>query len=118
MKTPLFLSTVLACSIVTSEAAIETFAEYHLGEQGNVNPPRDSSANGRNFVNTRTDSFLITTDPAEISPEAIASTAFLSGAFLNENGVDINGGFWGGPLGDLPTDNFAIGIFVRAADIT
>jgi hypothetical protein len=102
------LATLLPASSAT--AAITLYAEYHLGETGSLganNRPLDSSGNGRNWGNEISGS---TATVGSAGAYAAASTAYLNTAGTG------NEGFYGSNLfTSLPTDNFAFGVFARAA---
>jgi hypothetical protein len=94
----------------TATGAITVYAEYHLGETGSLganNLPRDSSGNGRNLLDPISGS---TATVASAGVYAAGSTAYLSTA-----GTGNEGWYSSGLFNTLPTDNFAFGVFARAA---
>ena len=102
------LATLLPASSAT--AAITLYAEYHLGETGSLganNRPLDSSGNGRNWGNEISGS---TATVGSAGAYAAASTAY-----LNTAGAGNEGWYSSGLFTTLPTDNFAFGVFARAA---
>ena len=103
MKTLQKTLLMLAGFAVSANAEIISFAEYNLGERGAVTPV-DSSGNNRNFLSGAALEQLTVGTEGEIA--ATGSTAFLQLA---------GAGFFNGPFSDLATDNFAVGIYARAA---
>jgi len=97
-------------SVSPATAAITLYAEYHLGETGSLganNRPLDSSGNGRNMVNEISGS---TATVGSAGAYAAGSTAY-----LNTAGAGNEGWYSSGLFTTLPTDNFAFGVFARAA---
>ncbi|WP_367872012.1 autotransporter-associated beta strand repeat-containing protein [Luteolibacter sp. Populi] len=117
MKPRHFLSTSLvACLLATaSRATIFPYAEYHLGEAGSLgasNKPQDSTGNNHHIPNVAGgESATVAT--TGLSPNATGSTACL------DTSNPANEGWYGEPntYATLPTDNFAFGVFARAAAI-
>ena len=102
MKITQTILSSLTALTVTGYAEIKTFAEYDLGESGLLLPPLDSSVDARDFGSVaRSENISVGTDGVV----ATASTAYA---------VSGNGGWFAGPFADLPTDNFAVGIYARA----
>ena len=103
MKTLRLPLLTLAGLAVSASAEIIPFAEYNLGEQGAV-IPADSSGNGRNYISAAGLNALVASSEGEIV--APGSTAFLQlgGA-----------GFFNANFSDLPSENFAVGIYARAS---
>jgi hypothetical protein len=105
------LATLLPASSAT--AAITLYAEYHLGEAGSLgtnNRPLDSSGNGRNLV-----------DEISGSSATVGSAGAYAAAstdYLNTAGAGNEGWYSSGLFTTLPTDNFAFGVFARAASNT
>jgi autotransporter-associated beta strand protein len=95
-----------------AQATIATFAEYHLGEAGSLgtnNLPIDGSGNGRNLTNAINGSY------ASVGNAAFHNLAANSTTYLDTS-LTGNEGFYGTNLfTSLPTDNFAFGVFARAA---
>ena len=117
MKPRHFLSTtVTACLLATAaRAAIFPYAEYHLGEAGSLgasNKPQDSTGNNHHIPNDAGGG-TATVATTGLAPNATGSTACLDTSNL------ANEGWYGAPntYANLPTDNFAFGIFARAAAI-
>jgi len=102
-------------SLAASHATIIPYAEYHLGEGGSLggsNKPQDSTGNGRHFANDIGGGDAATGN-ASFHPNATGSTAYLNTAPSLPNS---NQGWYSGEMfSSLPTDNFAFGIFARAA---
>ena len=97
--------------VAISPAAIIPYAEYHLGETGAsaTNLPVDSSGNGRDFV-TSISGGNATIGNAVYHPQAAYSTAY-----IDTSGTGNEGWYSTGLFTSLPTDNFAFGVFARAA---
>lgn len=98
--------------VYSATGAITVYAEYHLGETGSLgasNRPLDSSGNGRDMVNEINGSAATV---ASAGVYAANSTAYLSTA-----GGGSEGWYSSGLFNTLPTDNFAFGIFARAASL-
>jgi len=107
-----FVLVAIAGLITESQAATSLFAEYHLGEAGSLgssNLPLDSSGNGRNFSSSIVDGTETVLTAGVFAP---GSTAYLSTA--NPNG---QGWYSTGLLAGLQTDNFAFGVYARAASL-
>ncbi len=115
MKTQSTISSTIVASLLSvaaSHAMIFPFAEYHLGEAGSlgsVNKPQDASGYNRNFGDDINGGSAITGN-ASFHPNALGSTAYLDTSDPNNNGW-----YSGGLFNSLPTDNFAFGVFARAA---
>lgn len=98
--------------VYSATGAVTVYAEYHLGETGTLganNRPLDSSGNGRNMVNEISGSAATV---ASAGVYAATSTAYLSTA-----GAGSEGWYSSGLFTTLPTDNFAFGVFARAASL-
>ncbi|MBN8457130.1 MAG: LamG domain-containing protein [Verrucomicrobia bacterium] len=98
--------------VYSATGAITVYAEYHLGETGSLganNLPLDSSGNGRDMVNEISGSAATV---ASAGVYAANSTAYLSTA-----GGGNEGWYSSGLFNTLPTDNFAFGVFARAASV-
>ncbi|MEJ6568417.1 MAG: hypothetical protein QNL80_06090 [Akkermansiaceae bacterium] len=87
-------------------ADITVYSEYQLGEDGLIDPPQDLSVNERNYGRVAGANAVVVKDE---TPPAPVSSAFIQ--------TDVNHGWFQGPFGDLATDNFAFGIYVRASEI-
>ena len=116
MKTPTLTSSMVATllGVAATHATIVPFAEYHLGEAGSLgssNKPQDSSGNGRHIGDDISGGDA-TTGNASFHPNATGSTAYLDTSNSGNQGWYSNGTF-----NTLPTDNFAFGVFARAASI-
>jgi autotransporter-associated beta strand protein len=115
MKTrPIVPSTLLATLLcaATSDATIVPFAEYLLGEAGSLganNKPQDSTGNSRHYSDD-INGGSATTGNASFHPNATGSTAY-----LDTSGSGNEGWYSGNMFSSLPTDNFAFGVFARAA---
>lgn len=100
---------IAAATAGTAPAAITLFAEYHLGESGSLganNAPQDSSPNARHYANEISGGTTGTGTSGVFAP---GSTTYLdTSAATNQGWYDAN-------FTTLPTDNFAFGIYVRAA---
>lgn len=112
MKTSILLSlSLFACaSIVQDQAKAATllFEEYRLGEPGTVgasNDPLDSV--GTRHIDT-------TINPAAVTIGGPGATAG-SSAFLDTSDPADSGYYHTTNFSDLPTDNFAIGVYAKAA---
>lgn len=106
MKRSLSILSLLAGLLVGSQADITTYAEYHLGEDGATDPPRDGSGNARHFTSAA---------GTAVAPDSTGVFATASTVYLRSDTG--NGGFFGGPFAAMPTDNFAAGIYVSAASV-
>jgi autotransporter-associated beta strand protein len=99
---------IVSLAVSTSHSAIYPYAEYHLGEAGSLYgdrlQPRDSSGHYRNFDH-RFGNPPIVSDSA--SPAATGSTASLDTTTCS--GYDASTFAF-----DLPTNNFAFGIFAQS----
>ncbi|MCW1925324.1 autotransporter-associated beta strand repeat-containing protein [Luteolibacter arcticus] len=117
MKTrPIVSTAITACLLATAaRAAIYPYAEYHLGEAGSLgssNKPQDDTGNGRHFSDDISGGDAGTGNAA-FHPNATGSTAF-----LDTSNPGNQGWYSGNMYASLPTDNFAFGIFARAAENT
>jgi autotransporter-associated beta strand protein len=107
-----FIATLLCAA--TSHATIVPFAEYLLGEAGSLganNKPQDNTGNGRHY-SEEINGGSATTGNASFHPNATGSTAY-----LDTSGTNNEGWYSGNMFGSLPSDNFAFGVFARAAGI-
>jgi len=98
--------------LATARATIATFAEYRLGEAGSLgtnNLPIDGSGNGRNFGSAINGNYA-SAGSATFHSLAANSTAYLDTSLTGTEGFYSTNLFTG-----LPTDNFAFGVFARAA---
>ena len=100
-------SLALACS---SHATITLYAEYHLGEAGSLganNLPQDSSGNVRNFAN----------DINGAGASVVNGGTFAAGStdYLSTAGAGSEGWYSVNLFSSLATDNFAFGVFAKAA---
>ena len=117
MKTrPIAPTTLIATLLCTaaSHATIVPFAEYPLGEAGSLganNKPQDSSGNNRHYSD-EINGGSATTGNASFHPNATGSTAYLDTSSTNNEGW-----YSGNMFSSLPADNFAFGVFARAAGI-
>lgn len=114
MKPLLALLIATTCPPGFARAAVTLFAEYRLGEPGSMganNLPLDSSGNSKNFANALNgnNTAILT---ADLAAAAVGSTAYLSTAGAGDEG------FYGAFSTGLGTDNYAFGIFARAATNT
>lgn len=112
MKTSkITLFTLTAC-IASGLAEITTYAEYHLGEDGQTAGIIDSGGQNLNFTSSTGDLANVAIQTDNIV--ATGSTAYLA--------TDVNGsanvGWFSANFSNLPTDDFAVGIFVQAVDNT
>src|SRR5688500_5216692 len=109
-----FLAPLLTLS--AAHATIVPYAAYHLGEAGSLeagtNKPQDSSGNARHFISDINGSGA-TTGNASFHPAATGSTAY-----LDTSSTESEGWYSDGTFSNLPTDNFAFGVFARAAAST
>jgi autotransporter-associated beta strand protein len=119
MKIPHLIPNSLLGPILTLSAAHATiipYAAYHLGEadslEAGTNKPQDSSGNARHFISDINGSGA-STGNASFHPAAVGSTAYLDTSSTESEGWYSNGTF-----SNLPTDNFAFGVFARAAAST
>lgn len=98
--------------VPAAQATITTFAEYHLGETGTLganNLPLDGSGNGRNLTSSINGAYT------SVGSAAFHSLAANSTAYLDTS-LTGGEGYYGPDLfSSLPTDNFAFGVFARAA---
>ncbi|BDS06970.1 hypothetical protein NT6N_20100 [Oceaniferula spumae] len=108
--TLLSILTIGACSL-TSHAAVILAHEYHLGEAGSLSGadtiPQDSA--GSAHFTAPSGAGTATVETAGVF--APGSTAYISTA-------DTSKGWFGADFTSLPADNFAFGIFARAASNT
>jgi hypothetical protein len=103
-----------------AHAAITMVAEYHLGETGSIGGTIgtatstliDSATGGTPSGAQTVNNVSGTPDNTTVG----TSGAYASGstAYLDTNGTS---GWYGGDMSTLPTDNFAFGIYARAASI-
>lgn len=104
-------SAVLAASLLgmaSSQAAVTLYAEYKLGETSGDNvAPQDSSGNGRHVT-------------TQIAANPVLATAgvFATGSTTYYDTTAADGGWFANVFSGLQTDNFAMGIFVRASENT
>ncbi len=108
---PLLLAAASLALAASSHATITLFAEYHLGEAGSLganNTPLDSSGNGLNISNEINGANASVINGGTV---AAGSTAYLSTGGAGDEGWYANG------YGGLATDNFAFGVFARAASL-
>ncbi len=105
----ILLFAVLSSSASSLQAEIILYASYALGEPGSLylgNRPLDGSGNNRHFTHNAGSSGSVGTTGVS----APGSTAYLDTS-------DVSNGGWYSPglFSSLPNDNFALGIFTRAA---
>ena len=90
------------------DPVVSLYAEYHLGEGGSLvgtgKLPQDSSVNGRHYT---TDISGANATILTAGVTAPGSTAFLS---------TTDTGWTGDIYGNLPTNNFGVGVYVQAAE--
>lgn len=110
---PIVSTAIIVCLLATAaRAAIYPYAEYRLGESGSLggnNKPQDDTGNGRHIADD-INGWHATTGSTSFHPAATGSTAYLDTSHLENEGW-----YSGGLYQTLPTENFAFGIFVRAA---
>ncbi len=103
--------TLLAASL--SHATIIPYASYPLGEEGTLgsaNKPQDDSGNNRHFDEDINGGATLTGN-ASFHSAATGSTAYLDTSSPDNEGWYSSANTYH----SLPTDNFAFGIFARAA---
>lgn len=100
-------------------AEIVPFAEYRLGETGSLGnaggntaaAPLDTSGNNRNVTNSNGGNAVTT-----VTTDAFAPS---STAYVDLSDASNNGWYSATPIFDtLPQDNFALGVYARAADLS
>lgn len=116
MRTQTLTSTVVATllGVAASRATIVPYAEYHLGEAGSLgasNKPQDASGHNRHIADEISGGDA-TTGNASFHPSASGSIAYLDTSVAGNQGW-----YSGGTFNSLPTDNFAFGVFARAASM-
>ena len=116
MRTQTLTSTVVATllGVAASRATIVPYAEYHLGEAGSLggsNKPQDASGHNRH-IGADINGGEATTGSASFHANATGSTAYLDTSMGGDQGW-----FSSGTFSNLQTDNFAFGVFARAASI-
>ena len=110
---PACIALTVLTLLPAASAAISGYADYKLGEAGSLgvnNLPQDGCGNGRHLVTSinGTGAFTGSTD---FHPDAANSSSFLdTSAATNE------GWYASGQYNSLPVDNFAFGVFARAAN--
>ena len=110
-KHTILLLTLLG--MASSQAAITLYAEYHLGESGSLgssNKPLDSSVNGKNIGTDISGSTTTTGTSGVVAP---GSTTYLDTSGSGDQGWYSNNLYSAAPT--LVLDNFAFGIYARAA---
>jgi hypothetical protein len=107
--------TAILLGTAASHATIIPYADYPLGEAGSLggsNKPQDISGHGRNFgADVNGGSAVV--GSASFHPNALGSTAYLD----TSNSAN-EGWYSGGLFNNLPTNNFAFGVFARAASLS
>lgn len=106
---------VILLSPVAAHATIVPFADYPLGEAGSLggsNKPQDTSGQGRNFGDDVNGGSAVV-GSASFHPNALGSTAYIDTSNSNNEGW-----YSGGLYNSLPTNNFAFGVFARAASLS
>lgn len=114
MKNLLITLSAIALAPAISHAAITMFAEYHLGEAGSLgatNRPQDSSGNGRNFGGANAAAGAVVTT-------GLPSAAIGSTAALDTSNTGSAEGWYNADSTGLGTDDYAFGIFAKAAQNT
>lgn len=115
MTQRILLQSALLLSSLSAHGAVTLYAEYHLGESGSLGASNssiiDSSGNGRNLTNAISGG---TTSVGTSGVSAPGSTAYLSTAGTGNEGWYSSTNIYS----TLPTDNFAFGVYVRAASNT
>lgn len=107
--------TSMLLGMATSHATIVSFADYPLGEAGSLggsNKPQDISGQGRNFGDDINGGSAVV-GSTSFHPDAIGSTAYID---TSNSGNE--GWYSGGLFNSLPTNNFAFGVFARAASLS
>ena len=98
----------ISIPVVPIDPAVSLYAEYHLGEAGSLAQPeqlpQESSGNGRHYI---TDINGANASVLMAGVSAPGSTAYLSTA---------DTGWTGEIYGDLPRNNFGMGIYVKATE--
>ena len=110
-QNPLLIAAASLALASSSHATITLFAEYHLGEAGSLganNTPLDSSGNGLNISNEINGANASVINGGTV---AAGSTDYLSTGGAGDEG------WYAGGYGGLATDNFAFGVFARAASL-
>lgn len=109
MKHRLLSIATLAAGTLAANAAVTLVHEYHLGEAGSLaatnNTPLDS-AGSADFTNQINGANAVVASSGVFAP---GSTAYIDTSSAN------NTGWYGANFAAVPTDNFAIGVFARAA---
>ncbi|MBN8457129.1 MAG: autotransporter-associated beta strand repeat-containing protein [Verrucomicrobia bacterium] len=117
MSSRIVALTVSAASALSpaAQATIATFAEYHLGETGSLganNLPLDGSGNGRHLTSPINGGYT------SVGSAAFHSLAANSTAYLDTSLTGGEGFYSTNLFASLPTDNFAFGVFARAASMS
>lgn len=117
MRTNTLLKTAIALLMLqgSSQAAVTIFAEYHLGEPGSLaattNAPQDSAGGNLHITNS------ISGGTSTVSNANVFAPG--STAYLDTSGAGNEGWYGSGTLfNSLATDNFAFGVYARAAGNT
>jgi len=110
LSTFLSLGTFIA---LPATAAVTLVAEYHLGEAGSLganNLPQDSSGNGYNLGNQ------ISGSSSSVGTTGVSAPG--STAYIDTSGGGNEGWYGTNILTGLQTDDFALGVYVRASSNT
>jgi hypothetical protein len=113
MKTYYHFLAISLLGMASSHAAVTLYAEYRLGETGSLgagNRPLDSSGNGKNMANEISGA---TTSTGTAGVSAPGSTHYLDTAASGDQGWYSSNLYNSAP--PLALDNFAFGIYARAA---
>lgn len=109
----LLTTSITTCLLATAaRAVILPYAEFRLGEAGSLgasNKPQDNTGNNRHY-SEEINGGNATTGNASFHANATGSTAY-----LDTSGGGNEGWYSGNVFSTLPTDNFAMGVFARAA---
>lgn len=107
MRLMFFATVIMATAPMSAEGAIVDVFQYRLGEAGTLgtnNLPLDSTGNGYNETNTNG------TGSTSVQSSSPPPTLNSSTAYLDFNP---NRGFFGASVTGLPTDNFAVELWLR-----
>lgn len=116
MKTYSHFLAISLLGMASSHAAVTLYAEYRLGETGSLgasNRPLDSSGNGKNMANEISGA---TTSTGTAGVSAPGSTHYLDTSGTGDQGWYSSNLYSSAPT--LALDNFAFGIYARAAENT
>lgn len=97
-----------------ASASVTLYAEYHLGEAGSINGSNpyvvdSATANGAQNFPTLNSSGIV------VGTAGVAAPG--STAYIDTTSASTGAGYYGADFSSLQTDNFAFGIYARAASL-